>query len=101
MRHEVVVGPERARAVFGEEEAVVISYKKIPTDPKEVAKALGKEIGTDKIPEQMIDQYIGMFATEITQALNDDLAKHRKSSSTGPKRAPDQADDVTIVVLVT
>lgn len=47
-----------------------LTYKKIPTDPKVIAKMLGKDMGTDKIPDQMVDQYVGMFAKEITEALN-------------------------------
>jgi len=51
-----------------------LTYKKVPTDPKKIAEMMGKQLGTDKIPPGMIDQYIGMFAAEITQVLNKHLA---------------------------
>ncbi len=48
-----------------------LTYKAIPTEPKKIAKALGQEIaGNQNVPQQQIDQYIGMFQNEITEALN-------------------------------
>jgi len=70
---KLVEAAEVEKITFGEEDAVTISYKKIPTDPKDIAKALGKDIGTDKIPDQMLDQYIGMFAPQIAEVLNEHL----------------------------
>lgn len=70
---KLVEAAEVEKVTFGEEEALVINYKKIPTDPKDIAKALGKDIGTDKIPDQMLDQYIGMFAPQIAEVLNEHL----------------------------
>lgn len=71
---KLVEQAEVVKVTFGEDEAVTLSYKKIPTDPKEIAKALGKELGTDKLPENMVDQYIGMFADDIAEVLNEQLA---------------------------
>lgn len=51
-----------------------LTYKQVPTDPKKIAEMMGKQLGTDKVPPGMIDQYIGMFAAEITQVLNKHLA---------------------------
>lgn len=70
---KLVEAAEVDKITFGEGDIVTISYKKIPTDPKDIAKALGKDIGTDKIPDQMLDQYIGMFAPQIAEVLNEHL----------------------------
>ncbi|HBP16579.1 MAG TPA: hypothetical protein DEA08_02140 [Planctomycetes bacterium] len=51
-----------------------LTYKQVPTDPKKIAEMMGKQLGTDKVPPGMIDQYMGMFAAEITQVLNKHLA---------------------------
>lgn len=53
---------------------VKITYKKIPTDPKKVGEALGKDLGGKVLPPGIdINQYIGMFEGEITAILNDAL----------------------------
>ncbi len=51
---------------------VKLTYKAIPTEPKEIAKLLGKDLtGGQNVPQQQIDQYIGMFQNEINEALNE------------------------------
>lgn len=71
---KLVEQAEVVTVTFGEDDAITINYKKIPTDPKEIAKAMGKELGTDKLPDNMVDQYIGMFADDIAEVLNEHLA---------------------------
>jgi hypothetical protein len=68
---KVLEKSEEVSATF--EGAIKLTYKKMPTDPKDVAKMLGKELGTDKIPDGMLDQYIGMFSSQITEVLNEAL----------------------------
>lgn len=47
-----------------------ITYKKIPTDPQKVAETLGKDLGGGMIPQETIDEYMGMFEKDITLVLN-------------------------------
>ena len=61
--------PEESLEVAG---VCKLTYKQIPTEPSKIAEALGEDLGGRQLPPgQKIDQYIGMFKNEITEALNE------------------------------
>lgn len=61
--------PETVVEVKG---VVKLTYKAIPTEPKQIAKLLGRDLaGGQSVPQEQIDQYIGMFQSEINEALNE------------------------------
>ncbi|MBL4848036.1 MAG: hypothetical protein JKY65_21175 [Planctomycetes bacterium] len=65
---------EVVKLTWGEDDAITINYKKIPTDPKVIAKSLGRDIGGGRIPEKQIEQYMGMYMPMIQEMLNKHLA---------------------------
>jgi hypothetical protein len=52
---------------------VKLKYKKLPTDPNKIAESLGKDLGGGMIPEETINEYLGMFEKDITAVLNETL----------------------------
>ena len=64
--------PEETLEIEG---VVKVTYKKLPTDPKKIASALGKAVGEDMgLPPGIdLNQYIGMFEPQLTELLNEFL----------------------------
>ena len=51
-----------------------LTYKAIPTEPTKIAEMLGEDIAGKSVPQEQINQYMGMFQNEITEALNKIMA---------------------------
>lgn len=53
---------------------VKLKYKKIPTDPRKIAKLLGKEVAGGQLPKGMdVDKLIGPYLPQIAAMLNEFL----------------------------
>ena len=54
--------PEETLEIEG---VLKIKYKKIPTDPKKVSESLGKDLGGGMIPEETINEYLGIGKSQV------------------------------------